>query len=590
MIHLYIDNQPVFLSANNSFEYYKRNPLFTKEGEHTYEIEIDLHVPSNAILYKHINRRDVTLRTTGRSAVIFDGARCLFRGTEIILGATNNTVRIQLISGNSELNYLSGGYMRDLNFGTIDVTLEQARQSLSASYPEFNYVCCPVLVNTDNNLVGTGSKYYNQVDTQNNSQAPTTLANATLRVQPYLLFYVEKTIELLGYTLQRNVLREDYTKKIICVNGLDSNNYADILPDWSVSDFVSHVETLFNVVFLVNPNDKTVDIVRTNTFYEQSTPIYIKTDDILNEYEKNYEQENEVYTNYTNVKYKFPSGIEYYEFADIDPEILKLCTFRTNRLWDFDIDPATFNQMIIYKDQFFGINHVYRVDNSSGTMKFYQHLMYLQRVVNNENDKDFVELEIIPAEIYLRENGTFMKFTVPLARNVLEVSDSSQNTQGLIDYIKDGITEKQAPNHLFIAFYEGYQEYFISVDSSNGESARSDSNHRIPMCHTTPFHHGSYNFGDAALYAVYPDKTVTLELDGEHGLYNSLYKHNLKVNEGTEYNIKFKRKGRIYDPMSVFVIGNQKYYCIEMKYQIDNNEVSDIVEGTFLLLDNKDED
>lgn len=70
------------------------------------------------------------------------------------------------------------------------------------------------------------------------------------------------------------------------MNGLDSNNYADILPDWSVSDFVSHVETLFNVVFLVNPNDKTVDIVRTNTFYEQSTPIYIKTDDILNEYEK----------------------------------------------------------------------------------------------------------------------------------------------------------------------------------------------------------------------------------------------------------------------------------------------------------------
>ena len=72
--------------------------------------------------------------------------------------------------------------------------------------------------------------------------------------------------------------------------------------------------------------------------------------------------------------------------------------------------------------------------------------------------------------------------------------------------------------------------------------------------------------------------------------YTILYKHNLKVNEGTEYNIKFKRKGRIYDPMSVFVIGNQKYYCIEMKYQIDNNEVSDIVEGTFLLLDNRDED
>lgn len=587
MIHLYIDNQPVFLSANNSFEYYKRNPLFTKEGEHTYEIEINLHVPSNAKLYRHINRRDVTLRMTRRSAAIFDGTKCLFRGTEVILGATNSTVKIQLISGNSELNYLSGGNLRDLDFGTIDVTLEKARQSLSASYPEFNYVCCPILANTDNNLMGNGSKYYNQVDTQSDGKTPVTLANATLRVQPYLLFYIEKTIELLGYRLKKNILREDNTKKIICINGLVSNNYVDILPNWTISDFVSHIETLFNVIFLVNPNEKTVEIVRTSSFYEQTEPIFISADNILNEFEKDYEQKNEVYTNYTNIKYKFPTGIEYYEFADIDPQILKLCTFRTNKFWDFDIDPSTFNQMIIYKDQFFGINHIYRIDNSAGTVKFYQHLMYLQRVVNDENNENFVELEIIPAEIYLRENGTFMKFTIPLARNVLEVSDSSQNRQGLIDYIKDGIAEKQAPNHLYIAFYEGYQEYFISVDSSNGESVRSDSNNRIPMCHTTPFHHGAYNLGDSSLYAVYPDKTVTLEIGGEHGLYNSLYKYNSKVNERTEYKIQFRRKGMIYDPRVVFVIGNQKYYCMEMKYQIENNNISEIVEGTFLQLDNR---
>ena len=145
-------------------------------------------------------------------------------------------------------------------------------------------------------------------------------------------------------------------------------------------------------------------------------------------------------------------------------------------------------------------------------------MMYLQRVVNDPNDEEFVELEIIPAEIYLRENGDFNLFTVPLARNVLEVSDSSQNKQGLIDYIKVGIEEKQPPNHLFIAFYEGYQNYFISVDNSTGESVRSSSAYRIPIYRTTLFHYGSYNIGDAAFYAVYPDKETTLQLDGEHGL------------------------------------------------------------------------
>lgn len=119
------------------------------------------------------------------------------------------------------------------------------------------------------------------------------------------------------------------------------------------------------------------------------------------------------------MKYKLPEGIEYYQFADIDPEIVKLCEFRTNRLWDFDIPEDTFNKCIIYQDQFFGNKHVCCINNSAGTIKFYQHMMYLQRVVNDPNDEEFVELEIIPAEIYLRENGDFNLFTVPLARNVL---------------------------------------------------------------------------------------------------------------------------------------------------------------------------
>lgn len=585
MIHLLIDNKRVSLEDEKTFEYYMRNPLFTKEGEYTYEIEINLQVPENANLYHHINRKDVVLQIPQRSAVIFDGIRRIFKGSEIILGITNNTSKIQLVSGNSELNYLSGGNIRDLDFGTIDVTLDKARQSLSSSYPEFNYVCCPVLANTDNNITGDGSKYYNQVDTASSGKTPVTIADATLRVQPYLLFYIEKTVELLGYALKSNVLRDGNTNKIICINGLDTNNYADILPNWTVSDFISHIEYLFNVIFVVNQRNKTVDIVRTSSFYDQKEPVYISDDAILMEYEKTYDQQSDVYTNYKNVKYKFPTGIDYYVFADIDPKILKLCTFRTNKLWDFDIDPATFNQMVIYRDNFFGINHVYRIDNSAGKVNFYQHLMYHQRVVNDENEDSFVELEIIPSEIYLRENGVFHRFTIPLARNVLEVSDSSQNKQGLIDYIKDGIAEKQAPNHLYIAFYEGYQRYFISVDSSNGESARSNSDNRIPMCCTTPFHHGSYNLGDAAFYAVYPDKTTTLELDGVHGLYNSLYKFNPKVNNRVEYNFSFRRKGEFYDPMSIFFIGNKKYYCIELKYKVEKNNFTEIVEGRFFSYD-----
>lgn len=352
-----------------------------------------------------------------------------------------------------------------------------------------------------------------------------------------------------------------------------------------MADFVSNIEIQFNVIFVVDRLTKTVDILRTDSYYQDKECVYIEGDSVLAEYEKTFDVENDIYTNYTNVRYNFPDGIEYYQFADIDPEILKLCEFRTNRLWDFDIDQDTFNKMIIYQDRFFGNKHVYRIDNSAGTSKFYQHLMYLQRVVNDENDKDYIELEIIPAEIYLRENGFPNKFTIPLARNVLEVSDSSQNNQGLINYIKEGIQKKQAPNHLFVAFYAGYQNYFISVDSANGESVRSNNTYRIPMCRTTPYHHGMFNLGDAAIYAVYPDKDMTLQLDGEHGLYNTIYKGNPKVDRGTEYKIRFARQKRNYDPMAIYLIDNKKYFCIELKYEVSCRGIADIVEGTFYRID-----
>lgn len=585
MIHILIDNQPVSLSTDISFELYKRNPLFTKEGEHSFNIDINLTDPNNAKLYKHIYRKDVSAVIKNRTAVILDGPKCIFRGSEVILSVTDEVAKIQLVSGNSELNYLSGGNIRDLDFGTIDVTTEKARQSLSSSYPSFNYVCCPVLANTDNNLFGDGSKYYNQVDTMADQQNPVTMDNATLRAQPYLMFYIEKTIELLGYKVGENVLKSEQANKIVCINGLDTNSYADILPNWSIADFITHIEMLFNVIFVVDNAEKKVNILRTSTYYENKPYITINAEDVVNEYEKTFDVESDIYTNYTNVKYKLPEGIEYYQFADIDPEIVKLCEFRTNRLWDFDIPEDTFNKCIIYQDQFFKNKHVYRIDNSAGTVKFYQHMMYLQRVVNDPNDEEFVELEIIPAEIYLRENGDFNLFTVPLARNVLEVSDSSQNKQGLIDYIKDGITEIQPPNHLFIAFYEGYQNYFISVDGSTGESVRSSSAYRIPMCRTTPFHHGSYNIGDAAFYAVYPDKDTTLQLDGEHGLYNKLYKDNPKVNKRTEYKFSFLRKGQWYEPTDIFLIGNQPYFCEELKYNMESKGCSEVVEGTFFRIE-----
>lgn len=589
MTQIEIDGQPVSLSPGRDYDYIARNPIFTKEGEHTYDVDIDLSVPENARLYHHINRHDCNNVPTGRTARLMCDNRCIITGSEIVLSMDNNMAKIQLVGGNSEMNFNGKKKIRELDFGKFDVTLEKARASLSGSYPSYGYVCCPVLCNTEQNFWGVSSAYYNLVDTMANPSTPVTAPAATLRPQPYLIYYVEKLMKLMGYSIKENVMKDGKTDRLICVNGMDTNLYADLLPDWTVDEFITQIERLFNLIFVIGGNGKEVSIVRSTDYYAKREPVVIPADDVLRDIRKEFQRDEEVYLNYTNVKYEFPD-IEYYQFADLEPEVIDLCEKRENPMLDLNIPPDTFNKFILYRDQKFGQYHIHRtVSNEGGTHNFKQHIMFLQRKVNDPLDNDFVELEIVPAEIYLRKDGEVYSFCVPFSRNVIEVN-GPQNPEnkikepGLVDVIQNGIQKKQAPNRLFIAYYDGYQEFFLGFNPNTGEAVRSGQQLRIPMCHTIPFEHGIYSAGDTGIYCVWPDKRVTLAIDGEYGLYNTLYKTNQKVNTSQRITISFLRHGRMFNPLDTYIIAHKKYFCEELKYKFNEQGLSDVVEGTFLLM------
>ena len=145
MLKLIIDRQEVVTPADFSAEYHITNPYFTREGEHTYDIDIDITNPVNAKVYGHINRHDVASWPKNRSALIVTEQGTVMRGTEVILEMERNTVKIQLVGGTSELNYLSGKNMmlQDLGIAAPHPNASEALASLSGSYPGWEYVCTP---------------------------------------------------------------------------------------------------------------------------------------------------------------------------------------------------------------------------------------------------------------------------------------------------------------------------------------------------------------------------------------------------------------------------------------------------------------
>ena len=151
MTQLYIDNTEVALPEDFSFELIRENPYFTKGGSFTLDISINLDIPVNGRLYRHLNRFTAGSRFKNRSARLVVDGRTVLNGTEIILEVNELSASIQLCSGNSELNFLVGSdaKMASVDLGDIpDIDESTAVTSRYRNYPEFNYICPPVKANS----------------------------------------------------------------------------------------------------------------------------------------------------------------------------------------------------------------------------------------------------------------------------------------------------------------------------------------------------------------------------------------------------------------------------------------------------------
>ena len=93
MTELYIDGVSAVLPKDFSVQVKRENPLFTKNGEYTYDITLPLTNATNANLYKHLNRlNSVQEVATKRHAVLLADNRVYCNGTEVITGWTDDTV------------------------------------------------------------------------------------------------------------------------------------------------------------------------------------------------------------------------------------------------------------------------------------------------------------------------------------------------------------------------------------------------------------------------------------------------------------------------------------------------------------------
>lgn len=140
---LIIDGHEAVLPQNFSVTVKRENSFFTKSGEYTYDATLRLDNPTNSSLYGFLNRLNKTGEVeTNRSAVLIADGHVYCRGKEVITRWTEQTVTIQIVSGESELNYFIGQDQKieELDMGAIEGIVEDG----GGVYPEADYCRVPI--------------------------------------------------------------------------------------------------------------------------------------------------------------------------------------------------------------------------------------------------------------------------------------------------------------------------------------------------------------------------------------------------------------------------------------------------------------
>jgi hypothetical protein len=585
MTRLFIDRQEVNLPADMELELYRCNPFFTKNGDYTFEIEIDLREPANRKVYQNLNRLDVTKRPENRSALLIcDGVKVI-EGTEIILSMDDDKVDIQLVADNSDINYLMGDdeSIRDYDLGEASVTREEANELVEKYYPESNFAICP-MISSKTKRAPTVAKNSCNFFNPSSYGSQSMDSGSTVNPQPYVLYILQKVIESLGYKVGYNQLTQvDLFTRIFFLNSYVGEPFSRLAPDMTRQEFIEECEKFFNCVLTADSIKKTVNIYQINTFYDNKPKTYINK--VLDEFKKEYDNEETVNMNYTNVAY----GSNYSDmFRRVSKEIVEKCESVEWDDWDTLVSKSFskdyYNKFYIHHVKGDEIEYVpYEVELTavSATARYEKIFNRFGDIIDDEDeDEDKVELGFVPAASAIGiVSGVISDMVQDEEDNDDDEDDDDE--QEFLSALESGLEEETFPECFRIAINAGIQpcwdKYGQPVAGKYSVQSWIDG---VGYNETSYLKDGGSSKGTPYRSYIHYNDELTLALRGEKGLYARFYSKNKKVNTKVKYTISFVTD-KILDPKTIFVIGNKEYYCNQLKYVIKADGKDKVCEGEF---------
>jgi len=608
MIELYIDNKPVDIPENITAEIEYDNPFFTKDGSFSLEIELPLSGScSNRQIFGHINRLDVTKEDKSFSAVMRVAGRLVFVGVATVVKVNDKDVSIQLLGGNSAINFYSESIYIDSfdTFGKLYLQVPAPSglnefwmssfntdqiQKLFASVDSADAVFFPA---SDSNAKNIRKNWYiNPNNVLFRSDGTVTVTSFPgFSIQPYLIVVIRKLFNARGFSIIRNDIENSWMKNIYIVNSVynracqffKSNDLVDTfmaefvetLPHWNFNKFLTEIENFLGIVIVVDDNLKNVQIIDKKSFYSStSNYVYIDASDVLDEYEFNI-SDSESTDNMAsgNVGYKRDFSDKYLQVDKSILEFYKQIDY--DNLASLQTDFPKLGE-VSYKNNIFYVKdsnrtYIAKKDSISGIYSLAE-INIFGPIYRTDSDSIDVQMSIVPANSISYDlgihdtdepNKSIAPFIVPLPVVETEETEniSTKTPQELIEASESAEKEETTDEVMSVAINTG-QLYSIG-------------NYRFPVAFT--------DFRQECSATDLPEMSLSLNDVCKNSI-GHRYSNFPKFDTTKPFTIKFM-SDIPYDPKNVFVIKNRKFVAYSIKTSYDNHSSRFIYEGKFFRMD-----
>jgi len=579
------DWQQVYFSTSGSgFKLTRENPYFTESESYTLDVSLPMDILDNRRFFGNLQRIDTTKKSTKYQCRLMVGNKSMLDGTARVSQVTQDTVKVQLLGGNSELNFLSkesGAYIDEMDLGytkyfawwydykgnEVPGALDNI-VTLMPAYDETNGRT------VNEKLYDKEAELWRYVasDMKEHFSAP----------QPNLLYILRAVLFRSGYTLVNCDIDREPWNRLFIASAKHTLMLSHALPHWRVGEFLSEVCKFFNCTLSVDSNAKTASVISNVAFFRDAKKMVIAPVDEYNSEMDDSDSAKALAS--SNLKYDMSSSPEhvYDILSDNLREAIPQKTGYSDRADAlFDYNTLAENERMRYifvtpTGKYFG----WKDKDGENPLSLFTQVDHFSPLVRDAENDSSMSLKICPvAMMYSNDALYYDKFDGPrMSCNVASMENPSGNeadsggddTVSAQDLIEGNETlDKDGKEDRLQVFFIGGKK------QSSDVQAGDDKGKSIPCL---------MPFTDCRYLASWTDgyDPWSLSLNPSEATHYLGQLHNT----GFSFNVKAKHTFKFLastmpDPTSVFQIRGKLYGCEKIEAYVTEEGFDKLMTGYF---------